>query len=155
MKRIRFNPSASGDKTIRKKVEAIKRQKIVSKKIVNLADFRNLKKSSETRSILVVDDDEIMRSALKRILEGENYKVILAEDGMELSKILETTKLDLILLDVNLPWVDGYELCRLIKSHHALKDVPLILVSARKGKEDIEQGFAAGAINRMLMKKGS
>ena len=123
------------DKTIRRKVEAIKRKKITSKKVVSLSDFRGLKAAIDIRCILVVDDDEIMRSALKRILEGEGYKVLLAEDGLELSKVLETTRLDLVLLDVNLPWVDGFELCRIIKGHHSLKNVPLILVSGRKEKE--------------------
>lgn len=132
------------DKSLRRQIESIKRQKIVNKKVVSLSDFRELRQKIDTRQILVVDDDEIMRSALKRILENEGYKVVMAVDGLELSKILETTRLDMILLDVNLPWVDGYELCRLIKDHHSLKDVPLILVSARKGKEDIQQGFDAG-----------
>lgn len=132
------------DKSLRRQIESIKRQKIVGKKVVSLSDFRELRQKIDTRSILVVDDDEIMRSALKRILENEGYKVVLAVDGLELSKILETTRLDMILLDVNLPWVDGYELCRLIKDHHSLKDVPLILVSARKSKEDIQAGFDAG-----------
>ena len=72
------------DKTIRRKVEAIKRKKIVSKKVVNLADFRELRAAIETKTVLVVDDDEIMRSAIKRILDGEGYNVILAEDGLEL-----------------------------------------------------------------------
>lgn len=133
------------DKSIRRKVEAIKRQKITEKKVVNLSDFRELKAAIDVRTILVVDDDEIMRSALKRILEAEGYKVLMAEDGLELSKVLETTRLDMVLLDVNLPWVDGFELCRLIKSHHSLKDVPLILVSGRKSKEDVERGFDMGA----------
>ena len=132
------------EKTLRLQIESIKRQKIVNKKIVSLADFRDLRQHVETRSILVVDDDEVMRSALKRILETEGYKVIMASDGLELSKVLETTRLDLILLDVNLPWVDGYELCKLIKSNLALKAVPLVLVSARNSKQDIEIGFAAG-----------
>lgn len=132
------------DKSLRRQIESIKRQKIVNKKVVSLSDFRDLRTLVETRSILVVDDDEIMRNALKRILENEGYKVILAVDGLELSKILETSRLDLILLDVNLPWVDGYELCRLIKDHHGLKDVPLVLVSARKSKDDIQSGFDAG-----------
>lgn len=160
--------SIVADKSLRRQIESIKRQKIINKKVVSLADFRDLKSAVDTRSILVVDDDEIMRSALKRILENEGYKVLLAVDGLELSKILETTRLDMILLDVNLPWVDGYELCRLIKDHHALKDVPLILVSARKSKQDIQAGFDAGCndyvtkpfdidymtgvINRMLLK---
>lgn len=164
----RKNSFPRADKTLRRQIESIKRQKIVGKKVVSLADFREMRQNIETRSILVVDDDEIMRNALKRILENEGYKVLLAVDGLELSKILETTRLDLILLDVNLPWVDGYELCRLIKDHHALKDVPLVLVSARKSKEDIQTGFDAGCndyvtkpfdidymtgiINKMLLK---
>lgn len=136
--------SPSADRSLRRQIETIKRQKIINKKVVSLSDFRELRSAIDTRSILVVDDDEIMRSALKRILENEGYKVVLAVDGLELSKILETARLDMILLDVNLPWVDGYELCRLIKDHHALKDVPLILVSARKSKQDIQLGFDAG-----------
>lgn len=132
------------DKGIRRKIENIKKKRLVSKKIVSLSDFRELQKSIETLTILVVDDDKTMRGALKRVLEHENYRVLLAEDGMALSKVLEATRLDLILLDINLPWVDGYELCRVIKSHYALKNVPLILVSARKTQEDIDKGFQSG-----------
>ena len=129
---------------IRKKIENIKRKRLVSKKIVALNDFRELKRSMQTRTILVVDDDETMRSALKRVLEHENYRVLLAEDGVALSKILESTRLDLILLDINLPWVDGYELCRVVKSHFNLKNVPLIFVSARKTQDDIDRGYQSG-----------
>jgi two-component system aerobic respiration control protein ArcA len=132
------------DKTLRRQIESIKRQKIVAKKVVSLSDFRNLKQTIETRTILVVDDDEIMRNALKRILEASGYKVLLASDGLELSKILEVNRLDMVLLDVNLPWVDGYELCKLLKSHHSLSKVPLVFVSARKEEEDIQRGFDAG-----------
>jgi two-component system aerobic respiration control protein ArcA len=133
------------DKQLRRQIENIKRQKIVSKKVVSLTDFRQLKKSIDSRTILVVDDDEVMRSALKRILENQSYKVLMAEDGLELSKILENSRLDMILLDVNLPWVNGFELCRLIKDHHALKHVPLVLVSARNTPEDVKKGFDSGA----------
>ena len=165
-KELPLAPAA--DKSLRRQIESIKRQKIVNKKVVCLSDFRELRQKVETRTILVVDDDEIMRSAMKRILETEGYNVVLAIDGLELSKVLETSRLDLILLDVNLPWVDGYELCRLIKDHQTLKDVPLIFVSARKSKQDIQSGFDAGCndyvtkpfdiehmtavINRMLLK---
>jgi two-component system aerobic respiration control protein ArcA len=166
----RSQVSPRADKILRRQIESIKRQKIVNKKVVSLADFRELRQKIDTRTILVVDDDEVMRSALKRILESENYKVLLAVDGLELSKVLETTRLDMILLDVNLPWVDGYELCRLLKDHHSLKEVPLVLVSARKTNADIQTGFDAGCndyvtkpfdidymigiINRMLLKSG-
>jgi two-component system aerobic respiration control protein ArcA len=167
MMRKRFL-SPRADKTLSRRIESIKRQKIVGKKVVSLSDYRDLQKKTDIRTILVVDDDEIMRNAMKRILENEGYKVILAIDGLELSKILETSRLDMILLDVNLPWVDGYELCRLIKEHRLLKEVPLVLVSARKSKSDIQAGFDAGCndyvtkpfdidyitgiINKMLLK---
>ncbi len=158
------------DKTLRRKVEAIKRQKLLEKKVVNLSDFRELRRSEDVHTVLVVDDDEVMRNALNRILQGEGYNVLQAEDGLELSRILETTQLDLILLDVTLPWVDGLELCRLIKSQPDLRSVPLVMVSARKSEEDIHNGLKAGAddyvtkpfdvdhilrvINKMLLKSG-
>jgi DNA-binding response OmpR family regulator len=139
-----LNMSPVADKNLRRQIESIKRKKLASKKVVNLSDFRELNNKVEMKTILVVDDDEVMRSALKRILVDEGYNVMIAADGLELSKILETTKLDMILMDVNLPWVSGYELCGLIKDHHLLKDVPVIMVSARKTEEDIQAGFDAG-----------
>lgn len=131
-------------RSLLRQVEALKRAKIAAKKVVSLDDYRQLDRSRVMETILVVDDDEVMRNALKRILEGEGYTVILAEDGMSLSKVLESTLMDLILLDVNLPWVDGFELCSLIKSNDVLRRVPLILISASKGEEDIEKGFSVG-----------
>lgn len=138
-------------RTLRRQIESIQRQRIASQKVVQLGDYRDIQRQVSSATILVVDDDEVMRNALKRILESEDYKVVLAEDAMELSKVLENTYLDLILLDVNLPWVDGIELCQLIKSHHGLKAVPVILISGRKSPEDIERGFSAGC-NDFLMK---
>lgn len=134
----------NSSKSLQNKVAVLKRQKLAQGKVVNLADFRELRQNPEMRTILVVDDEEVMRNALKRILEREGFRVLLAEDGVELSKILETGRMDMILLDVNLPWVDGYELCGMIKDHASLRQIPLILLSARKAKEDIERGFAAG-----------
>ena len=136
--------SGKKERSLRKQVEALKRAKLATKKVVKLSDFRELKETSRPETILVVDDDEVIRNGLTRILEGEGYQVIVAEDGMELSKILETVAMDLILLDVNLPWVDGLELCELIKGNQLLKRIPLVLISAQKTKQDLEKGFAAG-----------
>ena len=128
-----------------KQINKLKQQKMASQKIVYLSDFRETNSLIEAKNILVVDDDDIMRSALKRILESQNFKVTLAEDGITLSKHLETSKFDLILLDINLPWVDGFELCSLIKEHVQLRKIPIIIISARSNKEDIERGFEVGA----------
>ncbi len=133
-----------GESSLRRQIEAIQRKRMVQEQVVDLNDFRNLRKETQQPSILVVDDEEVIRNAMKRILENEGYKVILAEDAMALSKVLEHTQLDLILLDINLPWVDGLELCSLLKKHPILRLVPLILVSGRRSKEDVERGFEAG-----------
>jgi two-component system aerobic respiration control protein ArcA len=132
-------------KSIRKQVESIKKKKITENKVVSLNEYRDSKLSHDAFTVLVVDDEEIMRNALKRVLEGEKYTVLLAEDGFALSKVLESHRLDLILLDVNLPWVDGFELCHLVKSHSALADVPVIMVSGRRSPEDIQKGMTMGA----------
>ena len=132
------------DHTIRRRVEAMKRQKLIAQKVVNLEDYRNLTKGVETKSILVVDDDKIILSALKRILEIRGYRVMIASDGVQLSHLLETSRFHMFLLDVNLPWVNGYELCRLIKSHPIYRNLPLILMSALSKKEDVEKGYKSG-----------
>lgn len=134
-----------GDKTIRRKVEAEYRKKIAGKKVVSLNEFRDLKSEIELGTILVVDDEEIQRNGLKRILTSEGFNVVLANDGLELAKHIENTRFDLILLDVNLPWVDGYELCRMIKNHPTTHKVPVVFVSARQSKEDMEKAFSVGA----------
>jgi CheY-like chemotaxis protein len=133
-----------GESSLRRQIEAMQRKRMVQEQVVDLNDFRNLQKELQQPTILVVDDEEIMRNAMKRILENEGYKVNLAEDAMALSKVLEHMQLDLILLDINLPWVDGLELCSILKRHPVLRQVPLILISGRRSKEDVEKGFEAG-----------
>lgn len=134
-----------GDKTFTKQVAALNKKAVCQNKVVNLDEFRAVTKRAEARTILVVDDEVVMRNAIKRIFEKDNYRVLVAKDAMELSKILEDTRLDLILLDVNLPWVDGYELCSLLKSHPTLKHLPVAFISGNKSEEDIRRGFEAGA----------
>jgi two-component system aerobic respiration control protein ArcA len=135
-----------GTQSLRQQVEKIKKQKIAQNSVVNLAEYRDLANTpKERKTILVVDDDEVMRNAIKRLLETEGFHVISAEDGLEFSKILELTPhVDLILLEINLPWVDGYELCQIIKANHDFCEVPLILISATDKEEDFERGFKAG-----------
>ncbi len=133
-----------GHRSIRQQVEAMTRRKLASQDIVDLSDFRSMRKATYQPTVLIVDDEEMMRNALKRIMETEGYKVLLAEDALSLTKVLDVSPLDCILLDINLPWVDGLELCSLFKGHPSLSMVPLVLISGRKTKEDIERGFDAG-----------
>lgn len=113
--------------------------------VVPLSEFRDLKKKLESKVILVVEDDETMQSALKRILESDHHRVLVAADGTELSVCLESEVPDLILLDVGLPWLNGFELATLLKEHPDLKRIPLLFVSGQTDEADIKRAFAVGA----------
>ena len=133
-----------GDKSFAKQVAALNKKAVAQNKVVSLDDYRAATSRTEARTILVVDDELVMRNAIKRIFEKENYRVLVAKDAMELSKIIEDTRLDLVLLDINLPWVDGYELCSLLKQHPLLKHLPVAFISGNKTEEDIRKGYEAG-----------
>ncbi len=127
------------------KIDKITKERISKGKVVSLSEYRKVNEKQDTMTLLVIDDDESIRQALKRIFEGEGYKVITAKDGSELSEVLDDAALDLIILDVGLPWVNGYELCELMKENSDLKHLPIIFVSGKTSKEDIKRGFEAGA----------
>ena len=123
--------------------------------VVQLDDFRG-KARQEPKVILVVEDDETMRNALERIFQADGYIVKAASDGTELAKVLDDQAIDLIALDVGLPWIDGYELATLIKEHSDLKTIPLIFISGQTSDDDIKKGFDVGAndfIKKLLISK--
>lgn len=137
-------PRNLADRSIKRQVEAVARRRLASQDIVDLSEFRSFKKEAVLPTILVVDDEEIMRNAMKRILESNHYKVITTEDALGLTKLLDSAHFDLVLLDINLPWVSGLELCAMLKGHPAMKHIPVVLVSGRRTTEDVEKAFAAG-----------
>jgi two-component system aerobic respiration control protein ArcA len=128
-----------------KKIEKITREKMARESVVSLDDYRDLKKKADPKTILVIEDDETMRAALKRIFESEGYRVKMAADGTQLSVVLDDTPIDLIILDIGLPWINGLELAKLLKEHEDLKQIPLIFVSGKTGDLDVKRGFEAGA----------
>jgi two-component system, OmpR family, aerobic respiration control protein ArcA len=132
-------------KDLVKKIEKLTKERIVQEGVVNLQDYRDLKKKADPKTILVIEDDETMRGALKRIFEGEGYRVKLAADGTQLSSVLDDSPIDLIILDIGLPWINGLELAKLLKEHEDLKSIPLIFVSGKTGDLDVKRGFDAGA----------
>lgn len=127
------------------RIEKITRDRMSQEKVVSLQELRRLEKHKDPHSILIIEDDETMRLALRRIFEGEGYKVLTAADGTQLAQVLDGTPIDLIILDVGLPWINGYEIAELMKSNEDLKDIPLIFVSGRSSEVDIKRGFEVGA----------
>ncbi len=127
------------------KIEKVTKARIASQPVVSLADFREAAKKEEPRVILVIEDDETMRMALKRIFEAEGYVTKLAADATALSEVLDDTPIDLILMDVGLPWVNGFELAQLLKENKDLKGIPLVFVSGKASDDDMKRAFEIGA----------
>lgn len=132
-------------KDLVKKIEKMTKSRIAGQEVVSLDDFREAKKKLDPKVILVIEDDETMRMALKRILESEGYVLKLAADATELASVLDDTPIDLILLDVGLPWVNGFELAQLLKEHRDLKAIPLVFVSGKASEDDMKKAFEIGA----------
>jgi putative two-component system response regulator len=98
------------------------------------------------KRILVVDDDENILNLERTILGQKGFEVTGAAGGAEALKLLGERTFDLVLLDVMMPEVDGFTVCRKIKDDPRLKDIPVIFLTAKGGGEALAEGFESGAI---------
>ncbi len=97
------------------------------------------------RKILVVDDDRTITALLKKYLEKNGYEVIASNEASEGLELAMTRKPDLIVLDVMMPIINGFNFCRLVKAEEDTKDIPIILLTSRNKMKDIEIGLEMGA----------
>lgn len=132
-------------KDLVEKIEKMAIQRIADQGVISLSDLKKIKNRKEPPSLLIIEDDETMRKTLKRLFEGQGYKVMAVCDGTELNELVDGTALDLIILDVGLPWINGFEIAELMKNHQELKNIPLIFVSGHGQAEDVKKGFQLGA----------
>jgi len=96
-------------------------------------------------TILLVEDHELSRDALSRRLLRRGYRVVLAEDGQQGISMARSERPDLILMDLGLPKVDGWEATRLLKSDLATRHIPIIVLSAHATTNDREMALSAGS----------
>jgi two-component system chemotaxis sensor kinase CheA len=96
-------------------------------------------------TILVAEDSITTRTLEKSILEGAGYRVTVAGDGAEAWRLLQANGCDLLLTDVEMPEMDGFELTSKVRADQRLRDLPVVLVTARDSDEDRERGITAGA----------
>lgn len=127
------------------KIEKMTKARIASQPVVSLDQFRDAKKKLEPKNLLIIEDDESMRSAYQRVFSSEGYLLKMAADATELTKVLDDQVVDLIILDVGLPWINGFELAQLLKEHKDLKKIPLVFISASASQEDMKKAFEIGA----------
>ena len=95
-------------------------------------------------TILLVEDNEMNREMLSRRLERKGYKVVIAVDGEKSLEVARAHKPDLILMDMSLPVVDGWEATRRMKADDALKHIPVIALTAHAMANDREKALEAG-----------
>ncbi|MBR2889880.1 MAG: response regulator transcription factor [Oscillospiraceae bacterium] len=97
--------------------------------------------------ILVVDDDRNTRMLMKAVLEAENYTVLTAENGEAALEVMDTNHIDLVVLDVMMPRMDGYEFTKILRQSN--NNLPILMVSAKQLPQDKKQGFLVGTDDYM------
>ena len=97
------------------------------------------------KKILVVEDEQDLLTLQSMLLSIEGYTVEGVMDGQTALDVVETMKPDLILLDIMLPEVDGFQVCRQLKSNEATRHIPIIILTAKKSKDDLIIGEQSGA----------
>jgi len=107
--------------------------------------------NTDKQKILVVDDDEMTTELAKTFLERHNFAVVIAKDGHEAIQLAQSEVPNLILLDVMLPTMDGFEVCKRLRNLEEFKKTPILMFTARGFSSDVEQGQAAGA-NEYIVK---
>ena len=94
--------------------------------------------------ILVVDDEPVNRMVLSLYLVSEGYEVDLVESGADALRLLDEQSFDLVLLDVMMPKMSGYEACRTLRRHYPLEELPVIFLTAKNQVSDLVEGLDAG-----------
>ncbi len=97
--------------------------------------------------VLVVDDVAANRNILTTTLESAGYSVFVAPHGMGALKVVKINEPDLILLDVLMPGMDGFEVCEKLKADESTRRIPIIFITANDGTESVVRGFQAGAVD--------
>jgi DNA-binding response OmpR family regulator len=100
---------------------------------------------NEVYKILVVDDDPYILMSLEFLMKKNGYEVMVARNGTEALEILNTAIPDVVLLDIMMPDVNGYDICAHIKNSTTLKNSKVIFMSAKTKDSDIKKGYKVGA----------
>ena len=105
----------------------------------------------DTKKILIADDNQNIRDALTYLLEDEGYELLLAKDGAETLRKVRDLRPDILFLDIMMPEINGYDVCRSIKADPLLKDTYVIMLTAKGQVAEQERGKEVGA-NEYIVK---
>lgn len=102
----------------------------------------NIKKDIK---VLIVDDEPNILLSLEFLMKKEGFMVFIARDGEEAFDILKKERPNIVLLDIMMPKVDGYEVCKYIRHTNEIKDSKVVFLSAKSKEVDMEKGYSVGA----------
>ena len=100
--------------------------------------------TQERKKILVVDDNQDSRELVIKILGRKNYSLLEAQDGEDALNKIISEKPDLVLMDISMPKMDGFEVTRILKTMDDFRDIPIVALTAHAMKGDCEKALAAG-----------
>ncbi len=106
--------------------------------------MKNSHQNKKTKVLLVDDEPNILLS-LDFLMRKKGYGVFIARNGKEALQLIRAEQPDIIILDIMMPEVDGYEVCEFVKQSPELKHIKIIILSAKSKEEEIEKGYQAGA----------
>ncbi len=98
----------------------------------------------QKKTIMHIEDNFDNRMLIRRLLQSDGYDVLEAENATNALKILQTTRPDLILMDINMPDIDGYTLTNYLKNQETTANIPILAITANVMRGDREKTFAAG-----------
>jgi chemosensory pili system protein ChpA (sensor histidine kinase/response regulator) len=123
---------------------AILRAQATARVGVEVLNTQGSLKQSVASTVMVVDDSVTVRKVTGRFLEREGFNVITARDGVEAMKLLQDQLPDVMLLDIEMPRMDGFEVARRVKGNDELKKIPIIMITSRTGKKHRDRALALG-----------
>ena len=128
----------------------IARQIQATQRIKHISNSRDLLRHNNARRlIMIVDDSVTVRKVTSRLLERQGYDVVTAKDGVDAIEQLENVKPDLMLLDIEMPRMDGFEVTNLVRHHDVHQDLPIIMITSRTGEKHRERAFSLGVTHYM------
>jgi DNA-binding response OmpR family regulator len=104
-----------------------------------------MSQSPDLKKILIVDDDPSIVLSLEFLMVKSGYQVFIARNGTEAIELIKAEEPNLVVLDIMMPDVDGYDVCRFIRSREEWQYIKVIFLSAKSKQEDVEKGLSLGA----------
>ncbi len=129
----------------------IREQRALNLQLVPVEIPSQLEEDTAEKTIMVVDDSVTVRKVTSRFLEREGFRVITAKDGAEALQVLQDQIPDLMLLDIEMPRMDGFEVAKNVRSSSRLKSLPIIMITSRTGDKHRERAFSLG-VNKYMGK---